>query len=76
MAKAAGKRLLPGPTATAPVLDPTCGGAGRVTAGSTRTPDCLQRALVPRSRFRQQVSASVVAPRKLGVSYWVKVPVG
>ena len=28
-AKAAGKQLLPGPKATAPVLDPTCGeGAG------------------------------------------------
>ena len=31
---------------------------------------------LPRSGFRQQVSASVVAPRKLGVSGRVKVPVG
>jgi hypothetical protein len=35
----------------------TCGGAGWVTTGSTRTPDCLQRPL--RSRFRQQVSLGV-----------------
>ena len=27
-------------------------------------PDCLQRPLVRRSRFRQQLSASVIAPRK------------
>ena len=36
----------------------TCGGAGWGTAGSTRTADALQRPL--RSRFRQQVSASVM----------------
>jgi hypothetical protein len=34
-----------------------CGGIGRVIADPTRTPDCLQPPL--RSRFRQQVSASV-----------------
>ena len=39
MAKAAGKQLLPGPTTTAPALDPTCGGIGRVIADSTRTAD-------------------------------------
>jgi len=38
--------------------------------------DCLQRPLLRRSRFRQQLSASVIAPRKLGVSCRVKVPVG
>lgn len=36
-----------------------CGGIGRVIADPTRTPDCLQPALVPRFGFRQQVSASV-----------------
>jgi hypothetical protein len=36
--------------------------------------DDLQRPL--RSRFRPQLSASVIAPRKLGVSCRVKVPVG
>jgi hypothetical protein len=36
-----------------------CGGIGRVIADPTRTPDRLQPALVPRSGFRRQVSASV-----------------
>src|SRR5262249_36509662 len=36
--------------------------------------DCLQRPL--RARFRQQLKAGVLAPRKLGVSGWVQVPVG
>jgi hypothetical protein len=37
----------------------TCGGAGWATTGATRTPDCLQRPLLRRSRFRQQVSLGV-----------------
>jgi hypothetical protein len=37
----------------------TCGGAGWATTGATRTPDCLQRPLLRRFRFRQQVSLGV-----------------
>ncbi len=33
------QQLLPGPTATTPALDPTCGGIGRVIADPTRTGD-------------------------------------
>ena len=36
-----------------------CGGIGRVIADPTRTSDGCQRPLLRRSRFRQQVSASV-----------------
>jgi hypothetical protein len=39
-------------------------------------PDCLQPSLLRRCGFRQQVKPSVLAPRKLGVSCRVKVPVG
>ncbi len=39
MAKAAGKRLLPGPTATAPALDPTdVEGTGNGVKGRTEAP--------------------------------------
>jgi hypothetical protein len=48
----------------------------RVLTQSGAAPDCLQPPLVPRFGFRQQVSARVIAPRKLGVSGRVKVPVG
>jgi len=36
-----------------------CGGISRVIVDPTRTADCLQRPLLRRSRFRQQVSPGV-----------------
>ena len=57
-------------------IPPGYSAVGRVTADSTRTGDRLQPTLLRRFGFRPQVKPSVIAPRKLGVSYKVKVPVG
>jgi len=54
----------------------TSGSVGRAPGNRCLYPegDCLQPTL--RSGFRQQLTPSVIAPRKLGVSGRVKVPVG
>jgi hypothetical protein len=36
----------------------------KIRAEQTAAADCLQRPLVPRSRFRQRLSGGVLAPRK------------
>ena len=43
---------------------------------TTRSPDCLQRPLLRRSRFQRRLTPGVLAPRTLGVSCRVNVPGG
>jgi len=55
----------------------TSGSVGRAPGNRCLYPelDCLQRPLVPRSRFRQQVSASVMRKEKVVLLWRVFVAI-
>jgi len=61
------------PSASSPTVVCRAGGLNQYPP---RAADALQRPLLRRSRFRQPLTPGVIAPRTLGVSGRVNVPVG
>lgn len=72
MAKAAGEQLLPGPTTTAPALDPTCEGEALDRAGSNlvtlprpKGGSKLETQSRPKLWARPRYSATTLLPKKI-----------